>query len=182
MKNIKLSPNFEPAVSHLVEQLRGIRTGRASTGLVEGVTVDYYGTQTRLKDIASITTPGAQLIQIEPWDKNAVSNVVKAIEISSLGLNPTVAGSIIRLNLPQLTEERRKELVKVVGKYVEEAKIAVRNVREKLLREIKNQLDAKELSEDEHRGEKETIQKEVNDALQVIDEEGKEKENELLTV
>lgn len=182
MKNIKLSPNFEPAVAHLVEQLRGIRTGRASTGLVEGLSVDYYGTQTRLKDIASISTPGAQLIQIEPWDKNAVSNIVKAIEISSLGLNPTVAGSIIRLNLPQLTEERRRELVKVVGKYVEEAKIAVRNVREKLLREIKNQLDAKELSEDEHHGEKETIQSEVNEALRAIDEEGKEKENELLSV
>lgn len=182
MKNLKLSPNFEPAVSHLAEQLRGIRTGRASTGLVEGITVDYYGTQTRLKDIASITTPGAQLIQIEPWDKNAVAGIVKAIEISSLGLNPTVAGSIIRLNLPNLTEERRKELVKVVGKYVEEAKIAVRNVREKLLREIKNQLDAKELSEDEHRSEKELIQNEVNDALKAIEEEGKEKETELLSV
>jgi ribosome recycling factor len=182
MKTTKISPHFEPAVSHLTEQLRGIRTGRASTGLVEGISVDYYGTQTRLKDIASITTPGAQLIQIEPWDKNAVANVVKAIEISSLGLNPTVAGTIIRLNLPQLNEERRKELVKVVGKYVEEGKIAVRNVREKLLREIKNQLDAKELSEDMHRNEKDKIQQEVNDALQAIEEQGKEKEVELLAV
>lgn len=182
MKQIKLSPNFEPAVAHLAEELRGIRTGRASTGLVENLSVEYYGTQTRLKDIASISTPGAQMIQIEAWDKNATPNIVKAIETSSLGLNPSVAGSIIRLNLPTLSEERRKELVKVVGKYVEDGKIAVRNVREKLLREIKTQLDAGDLSEDEHKAEKELIQEEVNLALTAIDGYKEEKEAELLSV
>ena len=182
MKSVKISPNFEPAVSHLAEELRGLRTGRASTGLVENINVDYYGTQTRLKDIASITTPGSQLIQIEPWDKNATVNIVKAIEVSSLGLNPAVSGTIIRLNLPSLNGERRKELVKVVGKHVEEAKIAVRNAREKLLREIKNQMDAKDLSEDEHHEEKERVQKEVDEALATIEEHGREKEEELLSV
>lgn len=182
MKTVKVSPNFEQAVSHLDEQLRGIRTGRASSGLVENITVDYYGTQTRLRDMASIATVGAQTIQIEPWDKSAVQNIVKAIEVSSLGLNPAVSGTIIRLNLPTLTEERRKELVKVVGKYLEEAKIAVRNVREKMLRDLKNKLDNKELSEDAHRNEKEDVQKEVDDTLKIIDEYGKEKEAELLSV
>lgn len=122
---LKISPSFESAVNHLQEELRGIRTGRASTGLVENITVEYYGTQTRIKDIASISTPGSQLIQIEPWDKSAVAGIVKAIETSTLGLNPAVSGTIIRLNLPQLTEERRKELVRVVGKHAEEAKIAI---------------------------------------------------------
>jgi ribosome recycling factor len=182
MKPIKISQNFEPAVSHLSEELRGIRTGRASAGLVENITVDYYGTQTRLRDMASITIPGSQNIQIEPWDKNAVAGIVKAIETSSLGLNPVVSGTIIRLNLPTLSEERRKELVKVVGKYLEEAKIAVRNVREKMLRDLKNKLDNKELSEDMHRNEKEKVQREVDDALKAIDEHGKEKEIELLSV
>jgi len=182
MKQIKVSPSFEQAVSHLEEELRGIRTGRASSGLVENITVDYYGTQTRLREMASITIPSSQTIQIEPWDKGAVVGIVKAIEISSLGLNPNVSGTIIRLNLPTLSEERRKELVKVVGKYLEDAKIAVRNVREKLLRELKNKMDDKELSEDTHRNEKEKVQKEVEDALKAIDEHGKEKEIELLSV
>jgi len=182
MKQIKVSPNFEQAVSHLCEELKGIRTGRASSGLVENITVDYYGTQTRLRDMASISTPGSQTIQIDPWDKSAVAGIVKAIETSSLGLNPSVSGTIIRLNLPTLSEERRKELVKVVGKYLEEAKIAVRNVREKILRDLKNKLDNKDLSEDMYRGEKEKVQEEVDDALKVIDEHGKEKEIELLSV
>lgn len=182
MKPIKISPNFEQAFSHFNEELRGIRTDRASSGLVENITVDYYGTQTRLRDMASITTPGSQTVQIEPWDKSAVASIVKAIEISSLGLNPAVSGTLIRLNLPNLSEERRKELVKVVGKYLEEAKIAVRNVREKMLRDLKNKLDNKELSEDMHRNEKEKVQKEVDDALKAIDEHGKEKEIELLSV
>lgn len=179
---LKISPSFESAVNHLQEELRGIRTGRASTGLVENITVEYYGTQTRIKDIASISTPGSQLIQIEPWDKSAVAGIVKAIETSTLGLNPAVSGTIIRLNLPQLTEERRKELVRVVGKHAEEAKIAIRNVREKMLKEIKAMLDSKDLSEDEHRAEKEKIQKEVDDVLQIIDEFCREKEKELLSV
>jgi ribosome recycling factor len=182
MKPNKVSPNFEQAVSHLTEELRGIRTGRASAGLVENITVDYYGTQTRLREMSSITTPGSQTIQIEPWDKSAVAGIIKAIETSSLGLNPSVSGTIIRLNLPNLSEERRKELVKIVGKYLEEAKIAVRNVREKILRDLKNKLENKELSEDMHRNEKDKIQKEVDEALHVIDEHGKEKEDELLSV
>lgn len=182
MKQVKISPQFESAVNHLVEDLRGIRTSRASTGLVENIMVDYYGTQTRLRDIASLTIPSSQTVQIEPWDKSAVQAIVKAIEISSLGLNPAVSGTIIRLNMPPLTEERRKELTKVVGKDVEEAKIAVRNVREKMLRELKNKLDAKEMSEDAHRNEKEKLQKEVDEVLQVIGEHGKEKETELLSV
>lgn len=182
MKPIKLSPQFEPAVEHLAEALRGIRTGRASTGLVENIMVDYYGTSTRLRDIASLTTPTPQMIQIEPWDKSAVQSISKAIEISALGLNPNISGTIIRLNLPPLTEERRKELVKVVGKEVEEAKIAIRNVREKNLKELKRLLDEKELSEDEHKKKRDDLQKEVDDALKAIEEHGTEKETELMSV
>lgn len=182
MKQYKLAPHFEPAVNHLLEELRGLRTDRASTGLVENLQVDYYGTMTRLRDIATISTPGPQAIQIEPWDKNAASGIIKAIETSSLNLNPSVSGSIIRLNLPSLTEERRKELVKLVGKMSEEAKIAVRNVREKHLREFKNKLDKKIISEDEHKRERDKLQKEVDEVLAAINEHGKEKEEELMSV
>jgi len=182
MKNIKVKPQFEPAIKHLEEELKGLRTGRASSGLVENLNVDYYGTQTRLRDMASINVVSAQTIQIEPWDKSAVQNIVKAIESSSLGLNPAVSGNIIRLNIPQLTEERRKELAKAVGKYIEDAKIVVRNIRERHLKDLKNKMESKEISEDQHKRERDVFQKDVDEALVMIDELGKEKEVEILAV
>lgn len=182
MKNIKVKPQFESAIIHLEEELKGLRTGRASSGLVDNIAVDYYGTQTRLRDMASINVVSVATIQIEPWDKSAVQNIVKAIEASSLGLNPAVSGTIIRLNIPPLTEERRKELAKAVGKYVEDAKIVTRNIREKHLKDLKNKLDDKEISEDEHKREKDFFQKDVDEALKAIEEMGREKESEILAV
>lgn len=181
MKRQEVSTLFEPSVDHLAETLRGIRTGRASTGLVEPILVEYYGTQTRLRDIASISTPDPRTVQIEPWDTSVISAIQKALEASSLGVMPTIAGTVIRLHLPPLTEERRRELVKLVGRHVEEARIAVRNSREKVLRELKKKHEDGDLSDDAHRGERDKLQKDVDDALRAIQEAGKEKEEELLS-
>jgi ribosome recycling factor len=182
MKPTKLAPLLEPPVKHLQETLRGIRSGRATVGLVEPILVDYYGTPTRLRDIASISTPGPRTVHIEPWDTAVVPAIEKALVASSLGVNPSVAGTVIHLNLPALSEERRKELVKLVGKHVEEARIAVRNTREKLLRELKKRHENKELSDDAFDREKEALQTSVDEALRAAEDSGREKGEELLRV
>lgn len=182
MKTPKLSSDFEPAVAHLEATLRGIRTGRASVGLVESLTAEYYGTPTRLRDMASLSLPDPRTIQIEPWDAAAVDLVEKALLASSLGVTPSKVGKVLRLHLPALTEDRRQELTKLVGKYVEDARIAVRNTREKLLRDLKHRHDDGELSDTAFELEKKQLQRQVDDTLAVIEEHGKEKEAELLGV
>jgi ribosome recycling factor len=175
-----VSPEFEPAIQHLREVLRGVRTGRASVGLVESVMVEQYGTSMRLRDMASLSTPDARTIQIEPWDKGAVAAVEKSLLMSSLGMTPTVAGTVIRLSIPLLTEERRKELVKLVKKQVEDARIAVRNLREKRLKEFKRKHEDDEWSDDELARQKAELQTAVDAVLEAIAEAGKEKEAEVL--
>ena len=170
------------AIEALRRELATIRTGRASPGLVEHLRVEYYGTSTPLNQLASITVPEARLLAIQPWDKGALSAIEKAIQKSDLGLNPNNDGAIIRLPIPQLTEERRRELVKVVHKKVEDGRVAVRNVRRdahEMLRDLQRE---KEISEDEEHRAQEQLQKVTDRFIAQADEVGKEKEQELLEV
>ncbi len=171
---------FQPALQHLEEVLRGIRAGRASPGLVESIEVEAYGSRMRLKDVAAITTPDARTIQVEPWDKAVVPAVEKAIAASPLGVNPATAGAVIRVPVPPLTEERRTELSKLVRQKVEEAKISIRNAREKLLKELKAKKESGALSENAFERERKTLQEAVDAATAAVEERGRAKEAEIL--
>jgi ribosome recycling factor len=170
------------AVEALRRELLSLRTGRASTGLVEHLKVDYYGTPTPLNQIASISVPEPRLIAIQPWDRGAITAIEKAIQRSDLGLNPSSDGTVIRLVLPQLTEERRRELVKVVHKKVEDARVAVRNVRRDCLESLRKQLKNKEITEDDERRLQDELQKLTDRYVAEVERVGKEKEAELLEV
>jgi ribosome recycling factor len=166
----------------LKRELASIRTGRASTGLVDHVRVDYYGTPTPINQLATVATPEARLITIQPWDRKALSAIEKAIQKSDLGLNPMNDGSIIRLAIPQLSEQRRKEMTKLVQKRVEEARVAARNIRRDGQDELKKLERSKEISEDEHRRAAEQLQKLTDQTILALDRVGQQKEAELLEV
>jgi ribosome recycling factor len=170
------------AVEALQHELATVRTGRASAGLVEHIKVDYYGTATPLQQLATITTPDAKMIAIQPYDKAAIGAIEKAIQKSDLGLNPSNDGNIIRLAIPPLTEERRKELAKHVRKRVEDARVAVRNVRRDIhehLRKIEHDHD---ISQDDLKRSETELQKLTDEQIKEIDQIGHEKEQEVLTV
>ncbi len=170
------------AVDALRRDLATVRTGRASPGLVEQLRVDYYGTPTPLKQLASITVQEARLLTIQPWDKGSLGAIEKAIQKSDLGLNPSNDGTIIRLVIPQLTEERRRELVRVVHKKVEDGRVAIRNVRRDDHEMLRDLLREKEISEDEEHRAQEQLQKVTDRFVGQADEVGQEKERELLEV
>lgn len=170
------------AIEALRRELATIRTGRAQPALVEHLRVDYYGTPTPLNQLASIAAPEARLLTIQPWDKGSMGAIERAIQTSDLGLNPTNDGNIIRLVIPQLTEERRKELVKVVHRKVEEGRVAVRNVRRDRLEELRRLQRDKEVSEDEERRAQDQLQKITDRFVAEADQVGREKEQELLEV
>lgn len=170
------------AIEALRRELATIRTGRAQPALVEHLRVDYHGTPTPLNQLASIAAPEARLLTIQPWDKGSMGAIERAIQMSDLGLNPTNDGNIIRLVIPQLTEERRKELVKVVHRKVEEGRVAVRNVRRDRLEELRRLQRDKEVSEDEERRAQDQLQKLTNRFVAEADQVGREKEQELLEV
>ncbi|TSC73017.1 MAG: ribosome recycling factor [Parcubacteria group bacterium Gr01-1014_38] len=176
----EISAAFAPVLMHLDTVLQGLRTGRANPGLVEHIEVESYGTKMRIKELATVTVPDARTIHIQPWDKGHVPIIAKTIESSPLGVMPAVAGTVIRLSLPPLTEERRRELTRLVRKHLEEARVAIRNIREKQLKELKSRKDAKELSEDALERERKKLQEDVDAAITAIDNRGKEKEKELL--
>jgi ribosome recycling factor len=163
----------------LKKELATIRTGRASTGLVEHIRVDYAGVPTPLNQIARITAPEAKLLVIQPWDKSALHGIEKAILKSDLGLNPANDGNVIRLNIPALNEERRQELIKVVKKRVEENKVAIRNVRHDALAKIKDLEKNKEISQDEEKRGEAQLQKLTDALILEADKIGKAKEAEL---
>jgi ribosome recycling factor len=170
------------AVQALEEDLAGIRTGRASPALVERLQVDYYGSPTPLMQLASIGVPEPRQLLIRPFDQASLPDIERAIQVSDLGLTPNNDGKNIRLNLPPLTEERRKELVKVVHSRVEESRVAVRNVRRDLIRDLREFEDEKMISEDERiRGEDE-LQKITDRYIDEINEVGERKEKEILEV
>lgn len=173
---------MEKAVAALGRELTTIRTGRAHPGLVEHLRVDYYGAPTPLNQLATIGVPEPRLLTIQPWDRQSLSAIEKTIQKSDLGLNPMNDGTIIRLVIPQLTEERRKELVRVVRKKVEEGRVAVRNVRRDCHDELRRLQREKQVSEDaQYRGQDE-LQKLTDRFIQEIDRVGEEKEEELLAV
>ncbi len=170
------------AVEALRRELATIRTGRANPGLVEHLRVDYYGTPTPLNQLATVAVPEARLLTIQPWDKGSFGAIEKAIQKSDLGLNPANDGSIIRLVIPQLTEERRRELVRVVHKKVEEGRVEIRNVRRDAHTMLRDLLRDKEISEDQEHNAQEELQKVTDRFIEEADAVGQEKERELLEV
>jgi ribosome recycling factor len=173
---------MEKAAEALRRDLATIRTGRASPAIVEHLQVDYYGTPTPLNQLATISTPEARLIVIQPWDRGSIGAVEKAILKSDIGLNPSNDGTVIRLAIPQLTEERRREIAKQVRKRVEEARIEVRNIRRDCHDHIRRLEHDHEISQDDlHRAETD-LQKLTDDQVKEIDKVGHEKEEEVLAV
>ncbi|WP_342044313.1 ribosome recycling factor [Bacillus sp. OTU530] len=180
LKNTK--EKMEKAISAYTRELASIRAGRASAGVLEKITVDYYGAPTPVIQLANITVPEPRMLVIQPYDKSSLKDIEKAIQTSDLGLNPSNDGSIIRIVFPALTEERRRDLVKTVKKYAEEAKIAVRNVRRDGNDELKKLEKNGEITEDELRGHTETVQKETDKHIAKIDDITKDKEKEIMEV
>lgn len=177
-----LNQKLEKIVQRLKQEVSGLRTGRASPVLVEDLEVEYYGAKTQLKAIASIATPEPKQIFIQPWDKNAMESIQKAIQSSSLGLNPVADRDGIRLVIPALTEERRRDLTKLLGKHLEEARIQVRREREDALRGIDGLEKEKKISEDEKFRQKSEVQEHIDDTNKKIEELGKMKEREIMSV
>ncbi|MBK7934029.1 MAG: ribosome recycling factor [Acidobacteria bacterium] len=175
-----------PKMDHVVEdfkrKLSNIRTGRATVGLLDAVVVDYYGVPTPLNQMASIAVPEPQMMTVQPWDATAMAGIEKAITAANLGLNPSNDGKIIRLSIPALTEERRKQFAKQVHEVAEEHRIAVRNVRHQSNDLLKKMLKDREVSEDEERSGLEDVQKLTNTYIAKIDELSKNKEAEIMVV
>lgn len=169
-------------VEDFKRKLSNVRTGRATVGLLDTVHVDYYGTPTPLNQMASVAVPEPQLITVQPWDMSQLGAVEKAIIAANLGLNPSNDGKIIRLPVPALNEERRRQLAKQVNEIAEEHRIAVRNVRHHSNDLLKKLLKDKTISEDEERGGLEQVQKLTNDYIAKIDVLSKNKETEIMSV
>lgn len=173
---------FDQAIEHLAKDLKNLRTNRASAGLVEDIRVQAYDSSMDMKSVASITTPDARTIQIEPWDKNLVKEIEKAITGSGLGLNPKIAGTVIHLNLPPMTEENRKELVRIIGQKAESTRISVRNVREDTRSKVMQDEKAKVISEDERFSLLEQLDKLVAKANEKIQQLADDKEKDVMEI
>ena len=175
-------PKMDLVVEDFKRKLSNIRTGRATAGLLDAIHVDYYGTPTPLSQMASVTVPEAQMIMVQPWDATALAAIEKAIMAANLGFNPSNDGKIIRLTVPALNEERRKQFAKQVHEIAEEHRIAVRNVRHASNDALKKMLKDKTISEDEERGGLDDVQKLTNTYIAKIDELSKNKEHEIMSV
>ena len=172
---------MEGAINNLVNNLSGIRSGRASTTLVDSIVVDAYGQSLKIKDLASVSVPEAKTIKINVWDSNLVNSVEKSLLNSSLNLSPMTEGQIIRINLPDLTAERRVELAKNVRRLSEEAKVAVRNIRQDGMNFIKK-FSSQNIPEDEIKIIQDDLQKLTDTSIETISETSKNKENEILQI
>jgi len=170
------------AVEVMERDFQGIRTGRASTSLVERIHIDYYGTQTPLNQLAGISVPEPHQIVIQPWDRSALGAIERAIIKSDIGLTPNVDGTVVRLNIPQLTEERRRELVRVVHKRMEEARVEIRNLRREAADELKKLARDGEVGTDEEHRLLEQLQKTTDHHVAEVDRVGGVKEQEVLEV
>jgi ribosome recycling factor len=178
----KATARMDKSVETLKQAYTKLRTGRASTGLVEHLKVDYYGSDVPISNTASIVVEDARTITITPWEKNMVGPIEKAIMASDLGITPNTAGTAIRLVLPALTEERRKDLVKVVKTEAEQAKIAIRNVRRDAMQEVKDALKKKLISDDVEKRAEQEIQKLTDQHIAKIDETAAAKEKETMSL
>ncbi len=177
-----LKPRMQKSIQSLRDELAKIRTGRASSSLLDHVMVDYYGSEMPVNQVANLNVPEPRVITISPWEKTMVPAIEKAIMKSDLGLNPSSDGEIIRIVLPELTEERRKELVKQVKHAAEMAKVAVRNIRRDANDDVKKQLKDKEISEDDSKRLTEEIQKLTDQFIEEIDHVVEHKEKDILTL
>ena len=175
-----LRRRMKKSVDKCEKELIGIRTGRASTALLEEIKISYYGVATPLKQIATLTVPEPRMVLIQPWDKSVIKDIEKAISSSDLGLNPTNDGNVIRVSFPPLTEERRRQLVKLVRKIAEEYKIAIRNIRREGNEEVKEMEKEKMISEDEAKRALKEIQKITDEFIKLIDELVERKEKEIM--
>lgn len=164
----------------LKNQFASVRAGRANAGVLDQVTVEYYGVETPINQIGSITSPDPRTLVIEPWDKGLLKEIEKAIQMSDVGINPQNDGKLIRLIFPQLTEERRKELTKQIKKYGEESKVAVRNVRRDAMDVIKNMKKNSEITEDDQKNAEKDLQKVTDDYVKKVDDLCAKKEKELM--
>lgn len=170
------------AVQSFSKQLSTVRAGRANPAILNNVFVDYYGAPTPLNQLATISVPEARLLLIGPFDKTSIPDIEKAIQKADLGLAPSSDGNVVRISIPALTEERRKDLVKVVGKYAEESKVQIRNIRRDSNDQLKKDEKNGDITEDELRGYQDDVQKETNNFISEIDEVVKTKEKEILEV
>lgn len=168
------------ALEHLQHQLSRLRTGRASVALLDGIKVSYYGTPTPLQQVGSISVPEPRLIIIQPWERSMLAEIEKAIKASDLGLNPTNDGAVIRIPIPPLTEERRKELVKTCRKIAEDAKVAVRQVRRDALEHFKKAEKEEGFPEDDRRRAEDEVQRITDRFIKDIDQISERKENEIM--
>lgn len=175
-------PKMEAVIEDFKRKLSIVRTGRATIGLLDAVHVDYYGTSTPLQQMASVAVPEPQMITVQPWDATQLGAIEKAILAANLGFSPSNDGKIIRLSVPALTEERRKQLAKQVGEIAEDHRIAVRNVRHASNDTLKKMLKDKLVSEDEERSGLEEVQKLTNTFIAKVDELAKNKEHEVMSV
>lgn len=179
---VQAEKGFEKALEHLRSEFARLQIGRASAALVEGIHVEAYGSSQPLKALASVSVPDSRTLQIQCWDKAVMKDVEKAIQVSGLGINPVNDGIYIRLNFPQLTEERRKELAKVVHRYSEDAKIAVRTERQHAMGKFDGLKKSKEMAEDEYHGWVKRLQDKVDQCNKMIDEAARKKEVDVLTI
>jgi len=178
----KTEDHMKKTLELLGQELAGIRTGKASPGLLDSIKVNYYGQMVPVKQVANIAVPDHRMITIQPWDRTLIVEIEKAIRISELGLNPQNDGGVIRLPIPLLTEERRKDLVKIVKRIGEDSRVAVRNVRRDANEKLKKLEKDHELSEDDTRGKHDAIQKLTDSYVHRVDEAVAAKEKEIMEI
>jgi ribosome recycling factor len=171
---------MQKSIEHLQHELARIRTGRATPALLDVVKVEYYGQKVPLNQVATITAPEPRLLVVQPWEKRMIAEIEKAIMQSDLGLNPTNDGNVVRIPIPELSEERRQDLLKLVKKFCEETRIAIRNIRRDANEHVKKLEKAHEISEDESHQKLDEIQKLTNEFIEEVDELFKMKEKEIL--
>lgn len=182
MKLADVEDHMKKAIEATQRSFNTIRTGRANSSLLDRVMVEYYGTPTSLKSLANISTPDSTTIAIQPYDRSSLNVIEKAISLSDIGLTPSNDGSIIRLNIPPLTSDRRKELVKLAAKYAEEGRVSIRNIRRDAIDSIRKQEKSGEVSEDESRDLQDKVQKLTDKYSAKVDEALAEKEKDITTV
>ena len=178
----ELQSHLDKSIDHLKSKMASLQAGKASVNMVEDIQVENYGSLMPLKSVANISCPDIKTIKIEPWDKNSMGDIQKAIMESDLGINPQNMGSHIFLPVPPMTEDRRKSLVKIVKEEEEAAKISIRNVRHDFLKKVKLQKDENEISEDEQKKLEKDIQEKIDSANKNIEELSKNKERDIMTI
>lgn len=179
---LKAEEKMQKTVEYVTHEFAGVRTGKASTGLVENISVEAYGSQMRLRELAGITIPEPRQILIQPWDAGTVSPIEKAIQKSNLGLNPSVEGKNIRLLIPELSEERRQEFLKVAKKMAEDGRVAIRQIRREAIEHLKKDTKAGDITEDDLAHAEKEVQKLTDQYIEKINEHLNVKEKEIMTV